>query len=109
MRPKKELEPFFKVSYECQEKSLAGDPDRIRGHMCNTSIYSMHFAQRSLRHWPTKLRFQPTIYQSCWASERPTVFANWPVNTVSPMRPCARHSPPADLITENIHKWNLSR
>ena len=26
-----ELEPFFKVSYECQEKSLAGDPDRIRG------------------------------------------------------------------------------
>ena len=30
VRPKKELEPFFKVSYECQEKSLAGDPDRIR-------------------------------------------------------------------------------
>ena len=29
VRPKKELEPFFKVSYECQEKSLAGDPDRI--------------------------------------------------------------------------------
>ena len=29
VRPKKELEPFFKISYECQEKSLAGDPDRI--------------------------------------------------------------------------------
>ena len=35
VRPKKELEPFFKVSYECQEKSLAGDPDRIRtGDLC---------------------------------------------------------------------------
>ncbi len=30
VRPKKELEPFFKVSYECPEKSLAGDPDRHR-------------------------------------------------------------------------------
>ena len=29
VRPKKELEPFFKISYECQEESLAGDPDRI--------------------------------------------------------------------------------
>ena len=35
VRPKKELEPFFKVSYECQEKSIAGDPDRIRtGDLC---------------------------------------------------------------------------
>jgi hypothetical protein len=35
VRPKKELEPFFKVSYECQEKSLSGDPDRIRtGDLC---------------------------------------------------------------------------
>ena len=25
-----ELEPFFRVSYECQEKSIAGDPDGIR-------------------------------------------------------------------------------
>ena len=30
MRPKKELETFFKVPYECQGKRLAGDPDRIR-------------------------------------------------------------------------------
>ena len=29
VRPKKELEPFFKISYECQEESLAGAPDRI--------------------------------------------------------------------------------
>ena len=30
LRPTPELEPFFRVSYECQEKSIAGDPDRIR-------------------------------------------------------------------------------
>ena len=35
VRAKKELEPFFKVSYECQEKSTTGDPDRIRtGDLC---------------------------------------------------------------------------
>ena len=35
IKPVKELEAFFRVSYECQEKSLAGDPDRIRtGDLC---------------------------------------------------------------------------
>ena len=29
VKPVKELEAFFRVSYECQQKSLAGDPDRI--------------------------------------------------------------------------------
>ena len=30
IKPVKELEAFFQVSYECQQKSLAGDPDRGR-------------------------------------------------------------------------------
>ncbi len=29
VRPRAELKPFFRVSEHCQEKSLAGDPDRI--------------------------------------------------------------------------------
>ncbi len=35
VRPRAELRPFFQVSEYCQEKSLAGDPDRIRtGDLC---------------------------------------------------------------------------
>jgi len=35
VKPVKELEAFFGVSYDCQQKSLAGDPDRIRtGDLC---------------------------------------------------------------------------
>ena len=35
IKPIPELEPFFRVSYECQLKSIAGDPDRIRtGDLC---------------------------------------------------------------------------
>ena len=30
IKPVKEMEAFFQVSYECQRKSLAGDPDRSR-------------------------------------------------------------------------------
>ena len=30
IKPVKELEAFFQASYECQQKSIAGDPDRIR-------------------------------------------------------------------------------
>ncbi len=30
IKPVPEMEAFFGVSYECQQKSLAGDPDRIR-------------------------------------------------------------------------------
>ena len=29
VRPRAELRPFFRVSEHCQDKSLAGDPDRI--------------------------------------------------------------------------------
>ena len=35
VRPRAELRPFFQVSEHCQEKSLFGDPDRIRtGDLC---------------------------------------------------------------------------
>ena len=35
VRPREELRPFFQISEECQEKSLSGDPDRIRtGDLC---------------------------------------------------------------------------
>ena len=35
VRPRAELRPFFQVSEQCQEKSLSGDPDRIRpGDLC---------------------------------------------------------------------------
>ena len=35
VRPHEELRPFFQISEECQEKSLSGDPDRIRtGGLC---------------------------------------------------------------------------
>ena len=35
VRPRAELRPFFQVSEYCQEKSLPGDPDRIRtGDLC---------------------------------------------------------------------------
>ncbi len=35
IKPVPEVEAFFRVSYECQRKSLAGDPDRIRtGDLC---------------------------------------------------------------------------
>ena len=30
VKPKAELQPFFRLSHECQQKSLAGDPDRVR-------------------------------------------------------------------------------
>jgi len=69
-----------------------GDPDRIRGHVCNTSIYSKHFALQCLRHWPTELRFLPIFYQNYWASEKPTASASWPRNTMCHMRPYVRHS-----------------
>ena len=67
------------VSDHRQEKRFAGYPDRIGGHMCNTAIYSMNFAQWCLRHRPTKLRFKPMIYQSCCARDKPTAQADWPV------------------------------
>lgn len=35
VRPRAGLRPFFQLSEECQEKSLSGDPDRIRtGDLC---------------------------------------------------------------------------
>ena len=80
------------INQIASKASFYGDPDRIRGHMCNTSIYSMHFVQQGLRHQPDEPRFLPMLYQNCWASERPTVFASWPVNTVSPMKVYVWHS-----------------
>ena len=39
IKPVPEMEAFFRVSYECQQKSLAGDPDRIRtGDLCLDSF-----------------------------------------------------------------------
>ena len=35
VRPTPELAHFFRISFECQRKSIAGDPDRIRtGDLC---------------------------------------------------------------------------
>ena len=32
VKPRPELEPFFKLNLECHSKDIAGDPDGIRTH-----------------------------------------------------------------------------
>jgi hypothetical protein len=36
VKPRAELEPFFKLSYECHAKDIGCDPGGLRGPMCNT-------------------------------------------------------------------------
>ena len=48
IKPVQAVEPFFRVSYECQQKDLRCDPDRGRGHMCNASILLMHYVLQYL-------------------------------------------------------------
>ena len=49
VRPHEELRPFFQISEECQEKSLSGDPDRIRtGDLCLDRVeYSPSYHRRT--------------------------------------------------------------
>lgn len=32
VKPRPELEPFFKLNFECHDRDIAGDPDGIRTH-----------------------------------------------------------------------------
>jgi len=36
VKPRPELEPFFRLSYECHARDIGCDPGGLRGPMCNT-------------------------------------------------------------------------
>jgi len=38
VKPRPELEPFFKLNFGCHAKDIASDPGGIRGLMCNTLL-----------------------------------------------------------------------
>ena len=70
-------------------KSCFGDPDRIRGHMCNTSTSWRRYAREAGCHAPRVGRSDPAVYRGFWRSARLRAFVPWPKNTPFHMRQSA--------------------
>ena len=85
VKPRPELGPFFRLSLGCQSRDIAGDPDRIRGHMCNTSTSWRRYAQHWHPHPLGRASYLPSFFpnsagsvelrlceNSRWSIESPT-------------------------------------
>ncbi len=70
--------------------ACGGDPDRSRGHMCNTSTSWARYASEAPCHPPRVGRLNPVGYPSFWQSARLTAFVPWPKNTPFHMKQSAR-------------------